>query len=359
MVWLGAAACAGGSSSAAKQSTEAPAAVAPQREAARDHDLRIMVAQVAAAEACHQLRDRFHGLDTDGRTTGTLWIEQCSASSDGERVSLRGAARGWRWIAKEKEKLGADFEVSQYLRFALEGELAGEVDVAYAPRPRIFTAWLTTERPQVGFRVLGDVEVDGEGLWGELVGAGAAATGSSPDARGRETADRTGGAKIRDKLRQGLTVTVSMCSGDLDVGFGHLPVGEMVTPPEDRPGEATEKGRIYPEGLILSGPEKVVPGTKLRIEPDGGGLWAGLVCHRDALKLADAFLAGRELPRIEPVLAAEVSEPRTLEVTDPRCDEAAIAFRPLDGADEPTSFRYGLDRPGPEHEPFIDCPAEK
>lgn len=115
---------------------------------------------VAANRACDRLENQFRSLEDEGRSgqpsvTGTLWIKNCRAQSiegDSRGIALYIDAAGWRWIYREKEKLGAEFEVSDYAKFEVAVEINGRLDAVHDPKAKVMVLWfLPMGEPGVRF----------------------------------------------------------------------------------------------------------------------------------------------------------------------------------------------------------------
>src|SRR4051812_14360538 len=77
-----------------------PPAHAPMRGATGDADLRVMLAEVAAAKACTLVKGQFRALRAPDRrdvATGILWIRTCRITNDGTQVTFHLGASGWQW----------------------------------------------------------------------------------------------------------------------------------------------------------------------------------------------------------------------------------------------------------------------
>src|SRR5262245_41943667 len=73
-----------------------PPAIAPAkppiRGAVGDSDLRVMLAELAAAKACAMVKNQFRALRDPERpavATGILWIRDCEITSRGTAVTFR------------------------------------------------------------------------------------------------------------------------------------------------------------------------------------------------------------------------------------------------------------------------------
>jgi hypothetical protein len=112
----------------------------PVRGAAGDDDVRVMLAELASAKACEQIRGHFRALPAAGRpnvVSGVLWIHGCRITNIGTRVKFRLEGSGWQWIDEEKKTAGGTFSVHQYVRFGVVATIGGTLDLGYDPRSHV------------------------------------------------------------------------------------------------------------------------------------------------------------------------------------------------------------------------------
>lgn len=87
-----------------------------------------MLAELASAKACDQIRNNFQALPAAGRDnvmSGVLWIHTCRITNTGTKVTFHLEGHGWQWIDEEKKKGGGTFSVHQYVRFGLVATITG------------------------------------------------------------------------------------------------------------------------------------------------------------------------------------------------------------------------------------------
>lgn len=321
----------------------------PRRVAAEGEDLRIMLAEIASVRACDRLEGSFRGLRTgaaaDAPVTGILWVEGCEVTADGTDVAMMLTGRGWRWVERTSEKAGAEFAVAEYVRFAVDVEVRGTLDVAYAPASHIATLWFTPSgTPDVQFRPIGDVTVAEIGAWSEIVGAAADVFGASPAARAEEQVEQQGEQGFEERFAEGLAATVDLCTGAVEVGFGHPEQGQMLTP--SIPPDAPTPARVRPGGVLLDGPHPA--GSTVHVT---GDVRARLLCHDTAAKLAAGFAEDGTIPDVRALVTQEVRGEATLHAEEASCP-VVLAVQPL-GA--PAELAWSVKEPD-ERKPLASCP---
>ncbi len=194
--------------------------------AAGDRDLRIMLAEIASAKACAAVEHQFRTLRAKSPgepVIGNVWIRDCKIVPDGTRVHVEVAGRGWEWVDRESKKAGATFHVQQYVKFDLTAKIDGEVDVAYDPRTHVGTLWLSpVATPDVALTPRGDIDVDRESVWADLIGAVGTATGHDPDRQGEHQVAEEGTKSSTKELAKGLTITMNLCNGLSHIMLGRI-----------------------------------------------------------------------------------------------------------------------------------------
>lgn len=305
--------------------------------AAGDRDLRILIAGVASARACDMVEHRFVPLRAktpDQSVIGVMWLRDCNIVHDGTRVTVEVGGRGWEWVDRDTQKAGATFGVHQYVKFEMHARLVGEVDVAYDPNSHVGSLWLTpVGTPEVAMTPIGDVEVDRESVWADVIGALGSITGRSPDAAGEKQVSQQGIQAATRELAKGLTITMNLCNGLTHMMLGRLPRG--IYGPAG-PGETKQAPfTMNPHGLLLSAPMPVPDGLSIKLE-SRGPVRIGLACRDQAEAAAAAFLDGKP---IEPKLLADqvVTGKATLAIGVQRCPVAVVAMSVLP---TPVTFEY-------------------
>jgi hypothetical protein len=336
--------------SAPPVTTKSPA---PVRGAAGDEDLRVMLAQIASARACDEIKGHFQALPADGRPqvmTGALWIHGCRITSSGTKVKFRLEGNGWQWIDEEKKKAGATFSLRQYVRFGVVATIAGTLDVGYDPAAHVASVWFTAVgQPDVKFSPIGKLDVDGEGAWSKVLGAAASLLASSPEESAKEDAQKQGATEFAKQLSAGLSVTVDLCTGTSRTTPGHTPRGKMAPAGESK-GIAVE---LQPGGALFFGPNDVDDGLTIETEVTEGKARLQLMCNAEAQAQAKAFMAGQPLAGAT-LAAKDVSGKATLHLDSAPCPVTLVAQLP---PNTPTPAKLTWRRPQstPTTTPLIDC----
>jgi hypothetical protein len=316
----------------------------PLRTATEDRDVRAMLLDLAATNACAHIAGEFVGLSgtadrrpTAGETKrdstrarrGRLWIERCRAErSDGEELTIELEGRGWRWVDRTSEKLGARFSVSQYVRFDAAVRARGKVDLSYARSERVARLMLSATRPvRASVRPRGAVDANAHGAWAALLGGAATLVGESPDEQAGERLAREGSRGLAERLSSGYTVVFDLCTGQKYEAIGALPEGELPEVPLPASGRVwkdNERVELMPGGVDLAGPfrrDELPMSFDVRVEA-GDGVVTTVICSLEARRVAEAFLAGKPAPEVD-TLAGQIVSPgkdETLRVEQAGCD---------------------------------------
>lgn len=294
--------------------------------------VRRLLTDVTAARACERMKGVFSPLFGQGdeaqaeeRVAGRLWIEQCTARPRDDDMAIELTGRAWRWVDRERERLGAQFEVADYVRFRTEIKLVLRPDLAYDREAQIASLYLVPTQPvEVGVEPIQPVQAEAEGGWGALLGAAGSVIGRGPDEQATGRFEKQARRTFRDELEHGYTLVVDACTGQTQPKIGRLAPGEKPwVPVQGR--EAPERwltnqrvalhaGGLDVQGPWASGTSPIRARVHLR---EGGPITARLVCAREARALAEAFLADRELPDVQARADAHVAPgaTQTLEAT--------------------------------------------
>ncbi|HEU4726806.1 MAG TPA: hypothetical protein VFT22_02925 [Kofleriaceae bacterium] len=310
----------------------APRATQPLRGAAGDDDLRVMLAELASSKACAMMKGQFRPLrapDRHDTVTGVLWIRDCQIANHGTRVTFRLAGNGWQWAEQTKKKAGGTFVVRQYVRFGVEVELPGSIDLAYDDATHVASLWFSPAAdPAIEFAPVGGVEVDRKGLWSSVIGGISSLFASSPERQAEHQARREGTRQFEHELADGMALTIDLCTGLSRFNLGRPPRGAMQAP--DAGESHAVPVELSPGGLLAFGPQLAPDGMTIQVAARRGGVRIALACADKAEQAAQAFLDG-DLATIPELASADVRTTRRLHVPAQRCPVVVLA-RSLDDA---------------------------
>ncbi|HET7504092.1 MAG TPA: hypothetical protein VFK02_23890 [Kofleriaceae bacterium] len=310
----------------------APKATQPLRGAAGDGDLRVMLAELASSKACAMMKGQFRPLrapDRHGTVTGVLWIRDCQITSHGTRVTFRLAGNGWQWAAQTKSKAGGTFVVHQYVKFGVDLEMPGSIDLAYDDGTHVASLWFSPAAPpKIEFTPIGGVEVDRQGLWSSVIGGVSSVFASSPEHQAERQARREGTRQFEDELADGMALTIDLCTGLSRFNLGRPPRGAMQAP--DAGESHAVPVELSPGGLMAVGPQLAPDGMTIQVTARRGGVRVAMVCADKAEQAAAAFLDGN-LAAVPELASADVWATRRLHVGAQRCPVVVLA-RSLDDA---------------------------
>jgi hypothetical protein len=324
--------------------------------AAGDNDLRVMIAQIASAKACGMVEHQFRTLraktPADQPVIGAVWLRECKITHDGTKLTVDINGRGWEWVDRESKKAGASFRLKQYVKFDLHARFRGEVDVAYDPRTHVGTLWLSPiGKPEVEMKTVGDIDLDRDGVWSDVVGFVGSAVGKDPDRVGERQVDKEGTQSSITELARGLTITMNLCNGLSHMMLGRLPRG--IYGPAG-PGETRRAPiELQPTGVLVFPPQAAPDGLTIKVDSKGP-VRIGLACRDQGEAAATAFLDGTP---VAPKLLTEkvVTGQATLTVGPQRCPVTVIAQSVV-----PVPVSFDFERPLREAasatmDPMIRC----
>ena len=331
-----------------------------------DDDPRFITAltDVVAGQACERLEGQFRGLESDDRNskpvfTGTLWIKECRAGSvDGEphKLTLSINAEGWRWIYRKKEKLAAEFVVSDYGKFDVAVDVTGRLDAVYDPRAKVMALWFLPQgEPRVRFSHVSDIDVDEEGLWASVLGGVASVFMHSPEDLATETFQQLGRKKLTQKLAEGFSVATDFCTGRTFTQLAKLSKEQLISSVEQKAIVPTRRVQIHPDGLVIVGPLSA-KSEKLQVKINGTSanqLRAQLICQDSAERLARAFINNELLPDVQVLATNEGGSLLTVDAAPGNCPIALIT-RPSGQTERPFNFSYRVTEQR-VMEPLADC----
>lgn len=319
---------------------------------------------VAAGRACERLEGQFRNLKSKGRddesaVTGSLWIQECRASSledDPHMMKLSINAAGWRWIYQKKEKFAADFVVSEYGRFEVTIDILGRLDTHYDPQEKVLALWFLPQgEPKLSFSQVGDIEVNEEGLWASVLGGIASVFMQSPEAMAAETFQQLGRKKLTQQLEQGFSIAVDFCSGQIYTQMAKLSRQELVSALEIKPVNQATLAQMHPEGLLIVGPFSATS-EKLQVKishTSGNQLRAQLVCQDSAKRIASAFMDDEAIPEVRVLTDNTAGSLLTIDGAIGNCPIALVA-QPAGQIENPFEFSYRVSEQR-ALKPLADC----
>lgn len=320
-----------------------------------------MLLAIAEHEICDSLRGSFQPLGGRGGEAddGVLLVERCTSERDDHQLSVRASGRGWRWLDRRASKLGAEFGVSQHVRFAASIAVSGRVEYGWAPDERVLSVWFRTVGPfHADVELIGPVKATEEDAWAEVLGALADVAGDSPDERAASEIEGKAESRFEGALEPGYTVAVDLCTRQVHGELGILPRGELPKVPVAPRGHRFEENTsiaVHPGAPIVTGPfERSSVPLRIRHQVDGGSAELGAYCMKDARQLAEATLTGkgsRPAPR-----ALHTAGPEDGELTiDTSACPTALAWSLPEGSRSSVTVRYLAWRPGKRAKPLVDC----
>ncbi len=346
----------------------------PSRTAAESEGVRKLLLDLATHNLCSSTKGQLIPLYEQGASEGPErgsapvigrnWIEACEATKKGEQVDLHLSGRGWTWVAKGSKKLGAEFEVSQYVAFKSDISMLASVDLSYANDKHVVSLWLSPIQP-VDARVVptSKPHVDRKGPWSELLGGISALAGSSPEKQAGKQVATEGSANTRHNLRHGFTASVELCTGQPDIVDTALDDG--VTPQRPyQPGGLlwlkNERVRLMPGGLDASGTfatERKPIVVDIEVEK-GPGVRASLVCVPEAERLISAFLKGDPPPSVRELAERAIKPGPAQTLEAPGECPALLVVRPSESAKDPVEYRYMAYEKGASRKPLVPCSSQ-
>ncbi|QPG05014.1 hypothetical protein IT774_12785 [Salinimonas marina] len=334
---------------------------------AQESNLPAALVDVAGARICDRLENRFRGLQRQNDQgeqvySGTLWIHSCSVSHDDDdqdKMTLELGVKGWRWLERDKEKLGADFNVSEFARFQVEVGLTGQVKSYYDPAAKNFAFWFKpVEEPKVMFDASGDVDVDKEGLWGTVLAGAATMVGESPDTLADEKLVAKGAQKFSQKMADGFSAAIDFCSGRVVSELGQVEQARLFSRLKQPQKAKYKKVDLAPSSFLLFGPYgQQSEHLDLSLQVDNPADFQNkLMCMEDAVTLANAYMKGNDrtpdVPGIK-LVKDDNTEEVSLRNSDQTCPVVAM-FSTDKSVKKRASFAFKV-RDHSEPKPLMKC----
>jgi hypothetical protein len=245
---------------------------------------------------CEQVADRFVGLpamagvagDASGPRplVGRWWLRGCSATRANNDLRVRIQGPGWYFV----DKNDGNVAIHQQVPFDLSIELDGHVNLS--SDKGVVSLWFApAKEAKVDLRVSGDLDVRPTSAWGSFLSV-------APLVPLQEmVADRfvaTASDALRDKLRDGATVTYDIGAGQADATLGRLGAGQApVNAFQDRiPWLVNDRLFLDAAAVHVLGP--IAPGpTRLDVTVEqGSGATYRAVCVEDMAQDYPALARG-------------------------------------------------------------------
>lgn len=352
-------------SSGQENSGDATQGEANSRQAATQAEVQQFMNDLLAANACDEIAGKYlplaaaHAADV---TSGRFRVEQCKAQRTDGSVDLQVSGRGWRWIDREKETLGAQFEVSQYARFEASLDATGTTGLDYAESEKVLALWYEPRRSSANVTPIGDPEVEAQGAWGSVLGTVASAFGASPSQQAEQKLEKRATQTFESKIEKGYTVGVNLCTSQRHTKFGKLQPQDLPDPPHpsaDQIWMANQRVRLHPAGVDLAGPFQPAD-NDLRLElrgGDQGAIRAQLICNEQATQVAKAFLQDRSLPDVEAAdeRVVQPNELAHLRADTGRCPMVLMTTT-AEGTSEAVTYEFMAYSAGEDRKDLVPCP---
>ncbi|MGE0790995.1 MAG: hypothetical protein AB7S26_35315 [Sandaracinaceae bacterium] len=346
-------------------SSEATPMPVPERTAAQDAALRRMVMDMAQHRACAELEGRFVPIPEwplpEGRrpdAVGRMWISDCSVERDDDSVAIRLSGRGWQWVDESGAgPLGTRYDVRGTVRLESRVALDATADLRYDAATRRANVALTpTSPPSASVTLLGNLPLSSSGAWSGVVGGLGGLLGMSPAAEARDQFGARAEGRLRALLGRGLTVSLDLCSGQLDPLIGPLGDGEPPPPAAfDEPGWLDNATVVlHPSAIDIAGPfASDASGLTVEVERiSGSAPRATVVCADDAGEIASAFLASGTAPSTASSRA--VADRIAIPLAPGECPRPhLVLYGPSSGV---ARVRYRARERTPRVDALIDCP---
>lgn len=297
----------------------------PLRDAAGDADIRALVMDLLSGNACKLAANHFSGIKDPARKlviTGQIWVRDCKVTANKDSISVDLVGSGWQWAEKGQKKAGGTFEVKQYVKFDVEAQLTGKVDVAYARENHVASLWFTPiGEPKVDFKPRGEIEVDRDGMWSSIVGGAGSLIGDSPEDKAEDAAKQEGVKAVKEAAMKGFEVAVDLCRNITRMAMKRLPKGRF---PKPSVGEADRVSvEVQNYGAIIYGPYDATEGMTIDVEVTGGAARVNLACAKQAEQLAEQFLAD-QVSTAKPLKAELISGKGKLALPKEHCPIAVV-----------------------------------
>lgn len=341
----------------------------PERTAVQDRAIRALAMDVAEARACAALEGAFVPLPEDRPARpaselpvveGRLWVSECEVERRDDVLAVSIGGRGWRWIEQSAPgPLGSSFSVRGHVRFEAHVDVNANVDLRYDERGRRALVALTPrETARARLTPIGNVPIVAQGGWSGMIGGLGGILGAPVADRARPLVQEHGAEMVQRMLRSGATVSIDLCTSQLDGALGALEDGQA--PPErpysdEEPWRDNARVRLRPGGLDASGPW-ATDGRRVLVDlevENGGPAEVALICRQEAAVIASEYLSSGSARLGGTTVHASRGRAVSLALEAGACDEAVLMVQASGELD--VRYRYRVRREGDTAESWVRC----
>lgn len=345
----------------------------PTRTATQDEALRRLMLQAGESKLCQQVQGKLLPLTGSEAVAGPragkepalgrLWVDRCEAETGATGLRLKLAGKGWTWVDERRQgPLGSSFEVKGYLRFEVETEMNGVVDLGFAESEKVLSVWYTPRgTPMTRMKLIGSIPVSPATGWSGIIGTVGQMLSGPLDEQARPVVLRYGAAMISQRLSRGVTVTSDLCTGQIDTLMAALSDGQVPERPysdDGQPWIENQRLRLHPGGVDIAGAwETGEEGLYVDVEVEAGSpVIVRALCRADGERVLQAYLRGTPAPIVTELLQRQLSMGHRARLTIPEqpC-EVMLLFTPSPREQAATTLRYRVVRRGEERTPILDC----
>jgi hypothetical protein len=195
---------------------------------------------------------------------------------------------GWYWI----DATEGGISVRQQVPFDLTTVVTGTFRAGY--KAGLASLWFEpTQEAQVAFRASRDLELHGSNAWGSTLRRIPLVPVRSLVA---ESLSRQASTAIRERLRDGATVTFELSTGQPDVALGRLGAGEKPRHPfeDGAPWLVNDRMLLAPAAAQALGPIEPTQDLSLDVRIERGrGVAYRVLCARDMEASLGSIMSGK------------------------------------------------------------------
>jgi len=197
--------------------------------------------------------------------------------------------------------------------------------------------------------MLNAISVSGTGIVSSLVGGVIGLFGESLDQKARVQAEAQGSTQMKERLRQGFTLTLDLEQRQVDFMIGNLAAGELPQRPYPRESglvwQVNQRSLVWPGGFDFAGPIAAQQGQTTFIDAEleeGEGAALGVFCASALEAFAKAVTEGGRISMPQGELLTELRPTQSRQrVSLPhRNCPMVLAIVPTQSAQLPVKLRY-------------------